>query len=118
MRVPIPPKGHGFAYLKQKRKIGDYATAAAAVVLTVGQGTCKSAAIGLTNVGDTPLYALEAGAALVGTSLTDAAITTSVKAAEAITRPAADGRGSAEYRTEIAGVMVRRAIELARQRAA
>jgi carbon-monoxide dehydrogenase medium subunit len=117
VRIAIPPKGHGYAYLKQKRKIGDYATAAAAVVLTFAQDKCKSAAVGLTNVGDTPLYAAKAGAALEGSAIGDDAIAAAVKAAEAITRPASDGRGSAEYRTRIAGVMVRRAIDLARQRA-
>ena len=34
IRIPVPPAGHGYAYEKLKRKIGDYATAAAAVVLT------------------------------------------------------------------------------------
>ena len=53
--------GHGYAYEKQKRKIGDYATAAAAVVLTMSGGTCTSAAIALTNVADTPLFAEAAG---------------------------------------------------------
>ena len=32
IRIPVPPAGHGYAYQKLKRKIGDYATAAAAVV--------------------------------------------------------------------------------------
>ena len=51
--IPVPPSGHGCAYQKQKRKIGDYATAAAAVLLTMDGGTCRSASIALTNVGDT-----------------------------------------------------------------
>src|SRR4029077_20950550 len=50
-RIPTPPAGHGYAYEKLKRKIGDYATAAAAVVLTVdGSGGIGSCSIGLTNV--------------------------------------------------------------------
>ena len=54
IRIPVPPAGHGYAYEKLKRKIGDYATAAAAVVLTMSGGKCTSASIGLTNVADTP----------------------------------------------------------------
>ena len=50
IRVPVPPKGHGYAYEKLKRKVGDYATAAAAVVLTVASGKVSNCAIGLTNV--------------------------------------------------------------------
>ncbi len=112
-----PAQGHGYSYQKQKRKIGDYATAAAAVILTMSGGQCTSASIGLTNVGDTPLFAGDAAQALVGTSVDAAAISDAVAKAEAITNPASDGRGPAEFRTKIAGVMVRRAIEIARDRA-
>ena len=55
--IPIPPAGHGHAYEKLKRKVGDYATAAAAVVLTLNGDTCESASVALTNVGQTPLFA-------------------------------------------------------------
>ena len=113
----VPPKGHGFSYQKQKRKIGDYATAAAAVLLTMDGGACKTASIALTNVGDTPLFAEAAGQALVGSIVDKAAIDAAVQAGEAITSPAEDGRGPAAFRTKVAGVMVRRAIEQARTRA-
>ena len=110
VRIPTPSQGHGHAYLKQKRKIGDYATAAAAVVLTLSQGKCRMAAIGLTNLADTALYAAEASAALVGSQLDEAAVGAAVQAARAIMSPAVDGRGSREFRIEIGVVMVRRAI--------
>lgn len=116
IRIPLPPQGHGYAYQKQKRKIGDYATAAAAVILTMDGDSCKSASIGLTNVADTPLYAEAAGQALVGSTIDKAAIDAAAHAAEAITAPAEDGRGPAAFRTKVAGVMVRRAIEDARAR--
>ncbi len=61
IRIPLPPAGHGWAYEKLKRKVGDYATAAAGVVLTLQGGRVAQVAIGLTNVGDTPLFAEEAG---------------------------------------------------------
>ena len=44
IRIPIPASGHGWAYEKQKRKIGDYATAAAAVILAMVGGVCAAAA--------------------------------------------------------------------------
>ena len=50
IRVPAPPAGHGYAYEKLKRKVGDYATAAAAVILTMAGGKVASCSIGLTNV--------------------------------------------------------------------
>jgi carbon-monoxide dehydrogenase medium subunit len=117
VRIGPVAKGHGYSYMKQKRKVGDYATAAAAAILTLESSTCRTASIALTNVGDTPLYAGEACQILMGTKLDDAAIRAAAKAAQAIARPASDGRGSAEYRTKVAGVMVRRAIEQARKRA-
>ena len=64
IRIPIPAKEHGWAYEKLKRKVGDYATAAAAVVLTVEGGRVTACAIGLTNVADRPLLAEEAAAAV------------------------------------------------------
>lgn len=115
--MTLPSPGHGYAYQKQKRKIGDYATAAAAVLLSLDGGQCKSASIALTNVGDTPLLADAAAAALVGTVIDDPAIDAAVSAAEAITAPAEDGRGPAAFRTKVAGVMVRRAIQQAKSRA-
>jgi len=113
----VPGNGHGSAYLKQKRKIGDYATAAAAVILEMSGDKCISASIGLTNVSDTPLWAEEAGIILVGSTLDAETVGKAVSAAKAITDPAADGRGPKEFRTHIAGVMVQRAIASARARA-
>ena len=119
IRVPVPQAGHGYAYQKLKRKIGDYATAAAAVVLTLksGAGDVASASIGLTNVAETPLWAEAAAKILVGSKLDAATVKKAVAAAEAITSPASDRRGTPEYRTKMAGVMMTRAIARAAQRA-
>lgn len=118
IRIPVPPAGHGYAYEKQKRKVGDYATAAAAVLLTMSGGKCTNASIALTNVGDTPLLAEAAAAALVGTAVDDAAVDVAVREARDITEPASDGRGPSDFRRHVAGVMVRRAIARALERAA
>jgi carbon-monoxide dehydrogenase medium subunit len=115
--IPIPPVGHGFAYEKLKRKIGDYATAAAGVVLTAEGGKISSCAIGLSNLADTPIYAQAAGAAVLGRSLDAPTIAAAVKAARALMAPAADTRGSVEYRTYVGGVMVERALKRALARA-
>jgi carbon-monoxide dehydrogenase medium subunit len=118
IRIPLPPAGHGSAYQKLKRKVGDYATAAAAVVLTLsGSGEVGRVSIGLTNVGETALFAEEAGRLLVGSRLDPATVKKAVAAAEAITAPASDRRGTPEYRTKMAGVMMSRALARAAQRA-
>jgi len=118
IRIPAPPPGHGWGYEKLKRKVGDYATAAAAVIVTLAGGRVTHAAVGLTNVGDTPLFAHAAGSILIGSSLDAATVDRAVAAAEAVTSPASDGRGPAEYRTKMAGVMLRRALARAAGRAA
>ncbi|HYA07931.1 MAG TPA: xanthine dehydrogenase family protein subunit M [Xanthobacteraceae bacterium] len=118
VRIPVPAAGHGYGYEKLKRKIGDYATAAAAVVLTMKAGKVESCSIGLTNVSETPLWAEEAAKILVGSALDAATVKRATDAAEAITAPASDARGPAAYRTKMAGVMLARALKRAKSRAA
>jgi carbon-monoxide dehydrogenase medium subunit len=111
--VPVPAAAHGYAYEKLKRKVGDYATAAAAVVLTMSGGKVATCAIGLTNVHETPLLAADAAKAVIGTSLDPATLKKAAAAAEAIMAPAADARGPVEYRKHVGGIMVTRALQRA-----
>ena len=115
--IPVPAAGHGYAYEKLKRKVGDYATAAAAVVLTMTAGKVASCAIGLTNLHETPLLAVDAAKAVIGTSLDAASLKKAAGAAEAIMSPAADARGPVEYRKHVGGIMVVRALQRAASRA-
>jgi len=117
VRIPVPPAGHGFAYEKLKRKVGDYATAAAAVILTMSGAKVAHCSIGLTNVAETPLWAEEAAKILAGSALDDATVKRALAAAEAITSPAADSRGPVRYRIKMAAVMLARALARARSRA-
>src|SRR5205814_8171806 len=115
--VPVPAAGHGYAYEKLKRKIGDYATAAAAVVLTMAGGKVAACAIGLTNLHETPLLAVDAAKVVIGTSLDEATLKKAAAAAVAIMSPAADARGPIEYRKHVGGIMVTRALQRAMSRA-
>src|SRR6202020_1706439 len=117
VRIPVPAAGHGSAYEKLKRKIGDYATAAAAVVLTMSGGKVATCSIGLTNVAETPLWAEETAKILTGSTLDAATAKKAVAAAEAITAPASAARGPGHYRTKIAGVMLTRALARAKSKA-
>jgi aerobic carbon-monoxide dehydrogenase medium subunit len=115
--IPVPAADHGYAYEKLKRKVGDYATAAAAVVLTMAGGKVATCAIGLTNLHETPLLAIDAANAVIGTSLDPASLKKAAAAAEAIMSPAGDARGPVEYRTHVGGIMVTRALQRAADRA-
>src|SRR5215469_577813 len=117
VRMPVPAAGHGYAYEKLKRKVGDYATAAAAVVLTMSGGRVATCSIGLTNVAETPLWASDAAKAVIGTSLDAAALKKAAQSAEAIMSPAADARGPVEYRKHVGGIMLTRALQRAAGRA-
>lgn len=115
--VTIPlPKG-GFAYEKQKRKIGDYATAAAAVQIVKDGDKCVAASIAMTNLSDTPVYSEDAGAALVGSTVDDAALKAAVAAMLGDIDPTEDNRGPVAFKNHVAGVILRRAIERAWSRA-
>jgi aerobic carbon-monoxide dehydrogenase medium subunit len=118
IRVPIPPPGTGWAYEKLKRKIGDFATAAAAVLLAIDAGKVTAASIALTNAGPTPLKATEAERALIGRPLDEAALAEAARLAMQICDPVADQRGDVEYKRAMAGEMTRRALVKAQSRAA
>jgi carbon-monoxide dehydrogenase medium subunit len=115
IRISRPAAGSGSCYAKLKRKTGDYATAAAAVVLRMEQGLCASVAIALTNVAPT---AMLVETDLVGHALDDAAIAEAGRLAMAACEPAADLRGDEEYKRAMAGQMVQRALRTALSRCA
>ncbi len=115
--VTIPLPAGGYAYEKQKRKIGDYATAAAAVQIVRDGNICTAASIAMTNLSDTPIYSEAAGAALVGTSVDDAALAAAADAMQGDIDPSEDNRGPVAFKKHVAGVIVRRAITRAWSRA-
>ena len=118
IHIPVPTAGSGYAYEKQKRKIGDYATAAAAVQLRMEGGQCVEASVAMTNLADTPIWAEASAAALVGTSLDDVAVEAAVAAMLDAIDPAEDNRGPVEFKNHIASVILRRTIKSAAERAA
>ena len=116
IRVPAFKPKTGSAYEKLKRKTGDWATAAAAVVLRIDGGVVSHARIALTNLAPMALRANDAEAALLGKPLTAATIADAAAKAMAICDPAEDLRGDPEYKTAMAGQMVQRAITKAAAR--
>jgi carbon-monoxide dehydrogenase medium subunit len=118
IRIPVPPPRSGGAYRKLERKVGDFATAAAAVQLTLGaNGEITQVGISLTAMGDTPVKATDAEVYLKGKQANRAAVTEASRLAAAATLPTADRRGAVEYKREMARVLTERALRLAIQRA-
>ena len=117
IRIPVPEGKVGYAYEKQKRKIGDYATAACAVTLRLDDGAVSEAAIAMTNLADRPVFVADAAAALVGGPPDEARLEAAVAAMQAAIDPAPDNRGPVDFKRHVAGVMLRRAVARAIDRA-
>jgi carbon-monoxide dehydrogenase medium subunit len=118
IRIPAPPARSGGAYLKLERKVGDYATAGAAVQLTLDpKGSVERVGIGLTNVGPTPIKASDAEKFLAGKRPDAATLAEAAQRASKAASPSADRRGSVEYKREMARVLTGRALKIAVERA-
>ena len=119
IRLPARAEGQGDAYLRSiPRTEMDIAVVGVGASLTLDpDGVCTAGRIALGAVAPTALLVEEAGDALVGTRLEDVALATMAEAVRAACRPIDDKRGSAEYRIAMAGVLARRVVEIARQRA-
>lgn len=118
VRIPLPPAGTGHCYAKLKRKTGDFATAAAAVVLRMNGGNVEHVRIALTNVGDTVIHAVAAEQALLGKPFDAHAVDEAARLAMSVCQPAPDLRGDADYKCAMAGEMTRRALNTAFDRSA
>ena len=118
IRIPIPPPNSGGAYVKLERKVGDFATSAAAAQLTLGKGgKIERAGIGLTSAGPTPIKARDAESYLQGKKPDEKSIAEAAQLASKATSPTADRRGSVEYKREMARVLTARALKRAVERA-
>ena len=119
IRLPARPPRSADAYLRQiPRTEMDIAVVGAAVSLTLDAGGAISAArVALGAVAPTALLVAEAGAAIVGTRLDEPALAALDAAARAAAKPISDKRGTIDYRIKIAGVLARRAAQIAYQRA-
>ena len=113
IRVPAFAPGAGYAYEKLKRKTGDWATAGCAVVIRKSGDQVSHVRIALTNVAPAALRAEAAEAALLNKPFNAANVQAAADAAIAICDPAEDLRGDIEYKTAMAGEMVKRALNKA-----
>jgi carbon-monoxide dehydrogenase medium subunit len=116
--VPAPQPRSGGAYLKLERKVGDYATAAVAVQVTLDErGGCTRAGIGLTNVGPTAIAATRAESFLVHKPLDADTIAQAAELAAEAAEPVDDRRGTADYKRDVVRVLAARALRVAARRA-
>jgi carbon-monoxide dehydrogenase medium subunit len=119
IRLPARAKGGADAYLRSiPRTEMDIAVVGAAANLQFDdEGTCTSARIALGAVAPTVVLVEAAGAALVGTKLDAAALDAMVEAVKAACSPIDDKRGTISYRKAMAGVLAKRTVQIAAERA-
>ncbi|MEN8181510.1 MAG: xanthine dehydrogenase family protein subunit M [Myxococcota bacterium] len=119
LRIPPPPPGSADAYLRFiPRGEMDIAVVGAGVRVELEtDGICRAARVALGAVAETPIRVPAAGEALVGTRLEPPALERAAAAAQEAGAPITDKRGTAGYRRRLAGVLTRRAFEIAGQRA-
>ena len=117
IRLPIPAVGSGWSYQKLKRKTGDFATAATAVMLEMKGANVARVRIALTNAGATALKANAAEDYLTGKPVNDASLNEAARLAMSICDPTPDQRGDAAYKVAMCGEMTRRALQAAHARA-
>lgn len=117
--LPLPKGKTGDAYLRfTPRTEMDIAVCSAGVCLTLGRGgVVEKARVVLGAVAPTVIVVPAAAKAIVGTKLEDEALAKLAAACEAACAPIDDKRGTVEFRTEVAGVLARRAAKIALQRA-
>jgi aerobic carbon-monoxide dehydrogenase medium subunit len=118
VRVPDPGPRSSGTYLKLERKVGDYATAAVAVQVTLENGNVGEVGIALTGVGPINSRATAAEDAMRGAEPSESAIEDAARLAAEAAEPQSDIRGTADYKRSVIRVFTKRGLETAIARAA
>ena len=119
VRLPLPDGGAvGSSFVELARRHGDFAVAGAATLVRLGgDGTVAESRVVLIGVGDRPIRARNAEAALAGREPTDGTVEEAAASVAGEIDPVSDVHGSGDYRRHVAGVLTRRALSIARDRA-
>ena len=117
VRFPTPPARTAGSYQKIERKVGDFATASAAARVTLDEnGTIAGTGIAIGAAGAMALRVAEAEKLLQGAKPSKELIRAAADAARKIADPVADNRGSVDFKKDMAGVLVGRALVAALER--
>jgi len=116
--VPAPGPRSGGQYLRHTpRRELDIAVVGVASQITLSDGVCRKVRIALAAVAPTPIRATAAERALEGQPLTAQQIARAAQLAVEAARPISDQRGSADFRRHLVGVLTRRTLTTALERA-
>jgi carbon-monoxide dehydrogenase medium subunit len=117
LRYPRQPSGTGTAFVEFARRLGDFAIAGAAAMLTVRDGICERARLTITGMGEGPFRVRAAEDMLTGSRIESKDIREAIAIVVAAVDPADDVHASSSYRRHLAGVMAEQALNTALSRA-
>jgi aerobic carbon-monoxide dehydrogenase medium subunit len=116
VRLPVQ-NGLGSAHEKVERRAGDFAIAAVSAAIVIDGGTIKDAGIGLSALGPVTIRATRAEELVRGKQPSEQLFAEAGEAAAEQSAPLSDGRGPVDYKRHLAGVLTKRALLRAAQRA-
>jgi carbon-monoxide dehydrogenase medium subunit len=116
VRLKVRPLA-GSAHEKVERRAGDWAIAAASACVWLEGGRIADAGVALSAVGMTTIHVTRAEEALRGQEPSDELFEQAGAMAAEDCSPAADGRGPVDYKRHLAGVLTKRALATAAERA-
>ena len=118
VRFPFQGPRTGWSFQEVSRRYGDFALVAVAATVTIDdRDRCQSVRVALGGVGGTPVRVRAVEQAIKGAEPTEAALAEAAQLVKGEIEPAADIHASAEYRSHVAEVLVRRALQSAAERA-
>jgi CO/xanthine dehydrogenase FAD-binding subunit len=119
IQIPVLPADTGVYFTKYSQMLGDYALASVAVLITLDKkkDICTNARIGLAGVASTPVRAKKAEEVLKGKKITEALIAEAAEVAKTEINPVSGIEGSADYKRELAGTLLKRVGKVAFERA-
>jgi CO/xanthine dehydrogenase FAD-binding subunit len=119
IQIPVLPPNTGVYFTKYSQMQGDYSLASVAVLITLDnkKESCANARIALAGVGSTPIRAKKAEEILTGKKITEALLAEAAEVAKTEISPVSGIEGSADYKRELAGTLLKRVGKEALQRA-
>src|ERR1700685_759853 len=114
---PVPPRS-GMSFMEVARRRGDFALIGVACSVQLDEtGRCRAARIALCHAGDTPILAEDAGASLAGEPISSSAIDQAADLVQRAIDPGGNVHASEEFQRHLAGVLTKRALATASERA-
>ena len=117
IRVPIPPKGHGWSFQEVSQRKGDFALVAGAAMLTLENGVCRNVRLGFRNVGETTFRLKAVEAQIEGQAPGQQLFSSAASAAMKAVEPPSDLHADADYRRDLVMALTERVLNKAVERA-